>query len=104
MVCSQVERVIILEHYVASKSSVIFREAFSIAYPDKEVPHKMIDNTPTGNNISGRRMRLAVTSAHLVTEQLNYGRTDFISYSNRIRTQEFNIAIGFVILWTKIFV
>jgi hypothetical protein len=30
----------ILEHYFASKSFVAVREAFSNAYPDKEVPNK----------------------------------------------------------------
>jgi hypothetical protein len=42
MVYSQAERVFILEHYFASNSFVAVREAFSNAYPDKEVPNKTI--------------------------------------------------------------
>jgi hypothetical protein len=34
------ERLIILEHYFTSKSFAAVREAFSSAYPDKEVPNK----------------------------------------------------------------
>jgi hypothetical protein len=40
MVCSRAERVFVLEHYFASKSCAAVREAFSNAYPDKEVPNK----------------------------------------------------------------
>jgi hypothetical protein len=40
MLHSRAERVFILEHYFASKSSVAIREAFSNAYPDKEVSNK----------------------------------------------------------------
>jgi hypothetical protein len=40
MVYSQAERVFILEHYFASKSSAAVREAFGNAHPDKEVPNK----------------------------------------------------------------
>jgi hypothetical protein len=40
MVYSRAERVFILEHYFASKSFAAVREAFSNAYPDKEVPNK----------------------------------------------------------------
>jgi hypothetical protein len=39
-----------------------------------------------------------------VTKHLNYGRTDFkqfIGCSNRIRLQEFNTVIGFVVLRVK---
>jgi hypothetical protein len=32
--------VFILEHYITSKSFAAVREAFSNAYPDKEVPNK----------------------------------------------------------------
>jgi hypothetical protein len=39
-VYSLAERVFILEHYFASKSFSAVREAFSAAYPDKEVPNK----------------------------------------------------------------
>jgi hypothetical protein len=41
VVYSQAERVFILEHYFTSKSSAAVREAFSNAYPDKEVPNKI---------------------------------------------------------------
>jgi hypothetical protein len=34
--------VFILEHYFASKSCAAVREAFSNAYPDKELPNKTI--------------------------------------------------------------
>jgi hypothetical protein len=40
MVYSRAERVFILEHYFASKLYAAVREAFSNAYPDKEVPNK----------------------------------------------------------------
>jgi hypothetical protein len=40
MVYSQAERVIILEYYFTPKSLADFREAYSSAYPDKEVPNK----------------------------------------------------------------
>jgi hypothetical protein len=39
-VYSKAERVFILEHYFTSKSFAAVREAFSNAYPDKEVPNK----------------------------------------------------------------
>jgi hypothetical protein len=40
MVYSRAERVFVLEHYFASKSFGAVREAFSNAYPDKEVTNK----------------------------------------------------------------
>jgi hypothetical protein len=40
MVYLRAEHVFILEHYFASKLSAAVREAFSNAYPDKEVPNK----------------------------------------------------------------
>jgi hypothetical protein len=40
MVYSRAERVFILEHYFTSKLFAVVREAFSNAYPDKEVPNK----------------------------------------------------------------
>jgi hypothetical protein len=40
MVYLRAERVFIIEHYFASKSFAAVREAFSNAYPDKEVPNK----------------------------------------------------------------
>jgi hypothetical protein len=39
MECSRAERVFILEHHFASKSFAAVREAFSNAYPDKELPN-----------------------------------------------------------------
>jgi hypothetical protein len=39
---SWAERVLILEHHFASKSFAAVREAFSDAYPDKEVPNKTV--------------------------------------------------------------
>jgi hypothetical protein len=39
--------VFILEHYFASKSFGAIREAFSNAYPDKEVPNKTIHRLVT---------------------------------------------------------
>jgi hypothetical protein len=51
MVYSRAERVFILEHYFVSKSFAAVREAFSSAYPVKEVPHKTTEK-PTGNKIS----------------------------------------------------
>jgi hypothetical protein len=69
MVYSRAERVFILEHYFASKSSVDVREAFSNAYRDKEVPNKTTKK-PTGNKMSGNRKCLFLTSDHRVTKQL----------------------------------
>jgi hypothetical protein len=45
MAYSRAERVFILEHFLGSKLFAGVREAFSSAYPDKEVPIK------TGNTI-----------------------------------------------------
>jgi hypothetical protein len=42
MVYSRSDHVFILEHYFASKSFTAVSEAFSNAYPDKEVPNKTI--------------------------------------------------------------
>jgi hypothetical protein len=41
MMYSRAERVFILEHDFAAKSFAAVREAFSNAYPDKEVPNKI---------------------------------------------------------------
>jgi hypothetical protein len=40
MQTSRAERVFILEHYFASKSFAVVREAFSNVYSDNEVPNK----------------------------------------------------------------
>jgi hypothetical protein len=53
---------LILEHCFASKYFAAVREAFSNAYPDKEVPNET--TIQTCNNISGHRKCLSVTSAH----------------------------------------
>jgi hypothetical protein len=58
MVYSRAERVLIVEHYFASKSFAAPREEF-IKYPDKEVPTKG-NNTPNSNNISGHRKCLCI--------------------------------------------
>jgi hypothetical protein len=98
MAYSQAERVFILEHYFASKSFAAVREAFSNAYPDKEVPNKAtVHWQATTFRDTGRVCLWQVPS-----EQQNswkYGRTDFkqcISCNNGIRLQEFNISIGSV--------
>jgi hypothetical protein len=61
---SRAERVFILEHHFTSELFAAVYEAFSNAYPDKEVLHK------TGNKILGHRKCLSVTSAHQVTKHL----------------------------------
>jgi hypothetical protein len=88
------QNVFILEHYFVWKWIAADREAFSNAYPDKEVPNK---KTPTGNNISGHSNYFSVT---------NTCRTDFkqcINCNNVLLLQEFNTAIGFVVLRVKVF-
>jgi rRNA maturation protein Rpf1 len=68
MVYSRAERVFILEHYFASKSFPAVREAFSSAYPDKDVP-----NMTTIHRLVTKFRRqevFAVTSAHRVTKQM----------------------------------
>jgi hypothetical protein len=68
MVYSRKERVLILEHYLASKSFAAVREALTNVYPDKKVLNET--STLTGNRISGHRKYLSVTSAHRTTKQL----------------------------------
>jgi hypothetical protein len=65
MVYSRTELAFILEHYSASKPFDALREAFSYAYPGKELPNKTI-----GNKISGHRKCLSETNTHRSTEQL----------------------------------
>jgi hypothetical protein len=101
-VYSRAERVFILEHYFASKSFAAVREAFSNAYPDKEVPNKTIRRLVTKFRETGSVCLWQV----LIQRQngRNYGRTNFkqcISCNNGIRLQEFNIVIGFVVLCVK---
>jgi hypothetical protein len=82
---------------------VLLREAFSNAYTDKEVPNK----TTIHGLVTKFRNTGSVCLWQVLIEQQNswnYGRTDFkqcISCNNGIRLQEFNIAIGFVVLCVK---
>jgi hypothetical protein len=46
MMYSRDERVFILEHYFTQKSFAVVREAFSNAYPNKEVPNKTTIHRP----------------------------------------------------------
>jgi hypothetical protein len=62
--------VFILEHYFASKSVAAVREAFSNAYPDKEVMERQ--HKKTGNKISEHRKCLSVTGAYRATRQLKF--------------------------------
>jgi hypothetical protein len=59
--------VFILEHYFASKQFAAVDEAFSNAYPDKEVPNK---TTPNGNKFSGHRKCLSMTSSLVFYNEL----------------------------------
>jgi hypothetical protein len=98
MVCSLAERVFILEHYFVPKSFAAVREAFSNAYPDKEVPKQ----TAVHWVVTKFRDAGSVCLWQVLIERQNswnYGRTDFkqcISCNDGIRLQEFNIAICFV--------
>jgi hypothetical protein len=100
MVYSRAERVFIFEHYFASESSATVREAFSNAYPDIELPNK----TTVHRLVITFRDTGSVSLWQVLIERQNtwnYGRTDFkqcISCNNGIWLQEFNIAIGFVVL------
>jgi hypothetical protein len=102
MVYSREKRVFILEHYFASKSSAAVREAFSNAYPDKEVPNKTIfrrvNKFRDTGSVCGDKCSLSYKNSW------NYSRTDFkqrINCNNGIQLQEFNITIGFVALCLK---
>jgi hypothetical protein len=105
MVYSRAERVFILEHHFASKSFADVREAFSNAYPDKEVPNK----TTLHRLVIKCRDTGSVCLWQVLIERQNswnYDGTNFkqrISCNNRIQLQEFNIAIGFVVLCVKVF-
>jgi hypothetical protein len=105
MVYSRAETVSVLENYFASKSFAALRETFSTAYPDKEVPNK------TTMHRVGTKFRdtgsVCLWQVLLIERQnsWNYGRTDikqWISCNNGIRLQEFNIAIGFVVVSVKV--
>jgi hypothetical protein len=96
--------VFILEKNFASKSFAAVREAFSNAYPDKEVPNMTtVHLLVTEFRDTGSFCLLQV----LIERQnsLNFGRTDFkqcISCNNGILLQEFNITIGFDVLCVKL--
>jgi hypothetical protein len=61
--------VFIVEHDFAYESFADVREAFSNAYPDKEVPNKTVLHRLV-NKISGHRKYLSATNAHRGTKQL----------------------------------
>jgi hypothetical protein len=48
-ICSRAELVFIREHCFASKSSAAVREAFNIAFPDREVPDENSNTDVTGD-------------------------------------------------------
>jgi hypothetical protein len=60
--------VLVLEHYLASKSFAIVREAFSNAYPDIEVPNKTTIHRLVTKFWDTKC--LCVTSARRATKQL----------------------------------
>jgi hypothetical protein len=61
--------VFIPEHYFASKSFAAIREAFSNAYPDKEVPNKTTIHRLV-TKFRDTKSVCAVISAHPATKQL----------------------------------
>jgi hypothetical protein len=68
MVYSRAELVFISEHYFASKSFAVVREAFGNAYPDREVPnkttmHKLVTKFRDTGSVH-------VSRAHRATKQL----------------------------------
>jgi hypothetical protein len=98
MVYLRAERVFILKHYFASKSSAAVRQAFIIAYPDREVPNKTIHWLVTQFRHTGS---VCVTSAHRAMKHLNFRPYRFQAV---YQLQQFNTAIGFVVLCVKKFV
>jgi hypothetical protein len=99
--CSFTNKTCVLSR--TSKQFVAVREAFSNAYPDKEVPNKTTIHLP----VTKFRDTGSVCLWQLIIERQNswdYVRIDFkqcISCNNGIRPQEFNIAVGFVVLCLK---
>jgi hypothetical protein len=97
VVYSRTERVFIFEHHFVSKSFAAVREAFSNAYPDKEVPNKIaIHRLVKTFRDTGSSCLWQV----LIERQKswNYGRTDFkqcISCNDGMRLQEFNLFSSF---------
>jgi hypothetical protein len=92
--------------YFASKSFVAVREAFSNAYPDKEVPNK----TTVHRLVTIFRDTGSVCLWQVLIERQNswnHGSADLkqkISCNNGTRLQEFSIAISFVVLCVNRFV
>jgi hypothetical protein len=76
MVYSRSERVLILEHYFTSKSFAAVREAFSNAYPDKE----LLNKTTIHRLVTRFRNTGSVYLWQVLIERQNswnYGCTDF---------------------------
>jgi hypothetical protein len=102
VVYSRAKRVFILEHYFTLKSFAAVCEAFISAYPDKEVPNKTTVHrlVTTFRDIG----RVCLGQVLIERQSWNNGRTDFkqcISCNNGIRLQEFNITVGFFVLWSR---
>jgi hypothetical protein len=105
MIYLRTERVFILEHYFASKSFTSVREAFRNAYPDKEVSNKTTVHR-LGTKFRGTGSVCLWQVRIDRQNSWNYDRTNFkqcISCNKGIWLQEFNIAIGFVVLCVKMF-
>jgi hypothetical protein len=101
--CLRSELVFIAEHHCRWQSSVAIRETFNNAYPDKKMPSKT-----TGHRlVSTFRNKGNVYLWQVLIEGQkgwNYCHSDFrqlISCSSGIRLREFDIAIGFVVLWWR---
>jgi hypothetical protein len=89
--------VFILEHYFASKSFATVREAFSNAYPDKE----LLNKTTVHRLVTKFLDTGSVNLGQVLIERQNscyYCRTDL---KQCISCNEFNIAICFVVLCMK---
>jgi hypothetical protein len=98
MAYSQAERVFILEHYFASKSSAAVREAFRNAYPHKKIVYWLAKKFNYAGSVCLWQVLIERKNSW------NYGHIDFkqcISCNNGIQLQEFNIATGFVVFCVK---
>jgi hypothetical protein len=78
-----------------TKSFVVVREAFNNAYPEKEVPNKVI-LTNWQLLSPGRRQYLPVTGDNERQNSLNYDFKHSISCNNTKRQQELSTVIGYV--------
>jgi hypothetical protein len=58
--------VFILEYYFASKSFAAVREAFSNAYPDKEIPNKTTIHRMVRKRRNTRSVSLRESGGHLL--------------------------------------